>query len=201
MVTCLFVVSVLLQGQAEPGALSEPWMDYFRRTEIARDDLSKSLKQQAEDLEIKIRGEAAPQKKANLRRQLVQAEKSLAELKRSRVTAFLPNEAEVASIGALRPGKVRAVIDDHVAVIDVVHVVRGGQKRTYRFSYVITLPETNRLKVDHDFESPELWRVTGEATTDDRITRALRPHFQLRIVEPIKKPDVEKARAAYEELN
>lgn len=194
---CALVFLFALQpDDGSTGSLDPYLKDYFERVDAAREELRATLTRRIEDLEVKIRGEAKPQKKALQQKQLAQAENSLQDLKRSKVTAYLPDHPEFRSLGALRPGKVRAVLTDQTAVIEVVHRSRGA--KDVRTAYVIRVPDTRRLKVDQDFESDEVWRVMALSVEDEMVRRHLRPGYQPCIVEPVKRSEIELARQAYE---
>ena len=158
---------------------------YFKRADAARAELTTSLQTQISELDVEIRSEGIPSRKAALRRQLVQVEKTFEELKRSKVFAYMPDSPAIDDIGVLRPARVIAVIDDNTAIV-------WSSNRMV----VLTGTETKSLKARRDVSLPDGWRVTATSTENETIKRHLDGPYC--IVEPIKKREIEKHRIQYE---
>ncbi len=184
----LLVLSCICADQV-PAAESEIPKNvraYFKRADAARAELATSLQAQIAELDVEIRGEANPSRKAALRRQLIQVEKTFEELKRSKVFAYLPDTPAIDDIGVLRPARVIAVIDDSTAIV-----------WSPNWMVVLTGTETKSLKARRDVSLPDGWRVSATATENETIKRHLNGNSYY-IVEPIKKKEIEKYRIQYE---
>jgi hypothetical protein len=175
-----------------PKEIPQKIREYFERTDIARETMNKEFEKQIGVIEIQMNSSASG--KRLHKKKIAEIEKSIDELKKTTVTAFMPawEEVAVGDIGAfLNPPAIEAIIDDKTLAI--------GKNP----GAVITPIKTKGLKVGQPVPNAELFRAT--ATRDARSPWIYDEKLQslgvtvLNVYEPLKKADVEKYRQQYED--
>lgn len=145
-------------------------------------------------LEIAIRGEGNSRVKAELKRQLKKQEELRDGVKKAVAEDRIPLHAGIGEVGKATGG-VMAVIDGNTAVLGVEVVKIDGLRTESRL--LLTNYPTKNLKSRMTFESPDLFRVVS-VTTDNSDALIVLGKSYYRVVEPIKKADVQRYRAMYD---
>ena len=191
------ILMIAMCADAPSGGMPIGMQDYFERADAARANIEKIHTTKISDLEIAIRGERNPSKKANLRRELNRVENSYGDLKRSKVFAYMPKSPAVGTIGVFGVAEVVAVIDDKSVLVIVGDSVDQMQKQVT--PVLITGIATKSLKARERIHSTETWRVTDTAVDDEVVLRRLSETDKKHLysVEAVPKREIEKYRSEY----
>jgi len=200
MTTILFVLAVICADPAVPAeqtGLTKGMREYFQRadalhaTKIKVNDTNVAL------LLIDINNAKHPKVIAELKRRLRQQERNRESIEKSDIWAELPSHPIVGDVGRVAStGRVFAVINGRTAIVasGASEAVDG---ETFRLFLVLKNFSTKSLKTDAPVVSEEVFQVT-ETKVDDFNTLFAIGKRPYRVIEPIKKSDVQRFRALYD---
>jgi len=195
MTTILFVLAAICADPAAPAnELSKGMREYFRRADKLRETKIKGNDTNVAFLLIDINNARDPKVIAELKKQLRRQEQYRESIEKTELWAELPQDPAVGDVGRVRnSGRVFAIINSRTAVVstDVV------DSEKYRLFLVLKNYSTKSLKVDAPVDSEDVFQVTETKIEDFNTLFAIgkRPY---RVIEPIKKSDVQRFRALYD---
>lgn len=174
---------------------------YFLRAETRQRDTEKELDQTIDNLEIGIRGEGQFRILQDMKFELRQAKSAREQLRKTKPFAMLPDEPAVGDVGILQPCYVVAVLDGKTAILTQQPMSQQFDERSpYRkkgFAYIVTKADTKPLKMRERAMSQDVWIVMADKSDNESVTR-ITAKQSVRVLEPIKKSDLERHREMFE---
>jgi len=199
MTAALFILATLCADPvvpADPPDLPKGMREYFQRADALHANKAKAHDDSIAALEIALRGEGNGQVKANLKKQLKRQQELRDEVKKTSPAIFLTPNSQTGDVGRVT-GHVWAVIGERSIVITKGSTVGNDPKKKAESLLFIPSYSVKSLKSRQPFDAQELFQVIGTKTenADALIAIGKNPY---RVVEPIKKSDVQRFRALYD---
>lgn len=170
---------------------------YFLKAEKNRAATLKGLETQEDNLEIAIRGEGQLRILQEMKSELKRVKASKEQFKKTKPFAVLNDPPDVGDVGILQPFYVAAVIDGQTAILSGNP---AGDRSTGINKYamiVVTKSDTKPLRMRERAYSRDVWIVLAEKSENESVARLTKGQT-VRVLEPIKKIDLERHRASFE---
>lgn len=216
----MFALLLFLAAQSdapEPttAELTPEFREYFQKADFWKAETRKTLEARIPILEDEKKNAEGNEKKIAASKELGAAQAKLADLKRDRISMYLPETPKVGQLGALNSSTVKAVVDETTVVVN--YYVREQPlisgiaipERDRGFVLVQSLDKDRRRRSGRPFFNNRIYRVVAVSTPDHRLEEDERlkgidldhkdEHNGLvMIVEPIRREDIAKYRKLYD---
>lgn len=185
---------------APPESIPLKIREYFDRATEAKSAEVKKLETRIAGFESKIGVTKKIDQKIALKERIRQAQDTLAELKRSNGTAFLPDKPEVGDMGLFQAVEVMEVVDE---VTLIVRWLPNGKGRAPRIDVVISPIETKDLKIGEAALDVDCFKVAATSDEQSEVLKQLRGAGRMAefVAEPVEKHELEKWHDQYEKEN
>lgn len=184
-------------GANVPDNIPAKIREYFDRTMEAKSAEIKKLEARIAGFQSKFNAAKKLDQKMALTERIKQTEDTLAELKRSNGTAYLPDKLDVGDIGSFQSVEVTEVVDETTLI---VRWFPNGKGRIPRIDVAITPIETKEIKNGDTTMGADLFKVTATKDEPSVALKALKDDGKIVevVAEPVDYDEIEKWRARYD---